>query len=304
MITACIIQGNIRADISIIISHFISKFDYIIISTWEEESLLVEDSQKLFIIKSKKPNVLGYSNRNLQRYSTAVGIRKARELNCDYILKWRSDMLPLKLNLFELYNYSQFDIPNGFKSRIVTCAFRNLSVYPDWFSSIPDYFSFGHIDIMDLLWGDNEFSYSKMYNTPQGMITELGEDWMANKDIAGYYCAESELYAIFKQRIQKIGNKISTHEEIVKSYFYLIDHKRLSIIWFGSNGLFRPIISLYFPWWNIRVWEGKTKVTLITAGYPQNKFWRYFLIYFVYLITKFKNYQQKKLLLKFLTSKK
>jgi hypothetical protein len=303
MKTACIVQGDIRDGLSLILNELNKYFDYLILSTWEDDLEKVPQGD-FYLVLNKKPDCNGLSNRNYQRFSVSRGIDIAKKLGVDYVMKWRSDMLPTNLDINFLFTSANYLPPKGMKSRIVTCAFRNLSVNPDWFSSIPDYFSFGHIDIMELLWGDNEFNYSKMYNTPQGMIAELGEDWMVNKDIACYYCAESELYAFFKHRIQRIANKIMTHEEILKSHFTLIDHNSLSIIWFGSNGLFRPIISLNFPWWNTRVWNGKKKVVLITAGYPQTIFWKYFSKYIVYFITKFKNYEQKKLLNKFLALKK
>lgn len=301
---ACVVQGNIRSNFEHVLRSLIPKFDYIIISTWENDHIEFDCPENVIIVKNRIPKIAGYSNRNLQRFTTANGLRIARELNCDYILKWRTDMLPINLDLKFLFNQSQFDIPQGFNSRIVTCAFRNLSVNPDWFSSIPDYFSFGHIDIMEVLWGDNEFDYSQMYNLPEEMKLELGVQWTANKDIAGYYCAESELYAIFKQRIQQINKDIYSHEEILKSFFNLIDHKSLAIIWFGANGLFRPILALNFPWWTPSVWNGTEKAKLIAAGYPQSIFWKYFSKYIVYFITRLETYKQKKLLKKFLASKK
>jgi radical SAM superfamily enzyme YgiQ (UPF0313 family) len=54
-------------------------------------------------------------------------------------------------------------------------AFRNLSVEPDWFSSIPDIFSFGSIEEMELLWGDDGFNYAAEMNFPEQMRRELGD---------------------------------------------------------------------------------------------------------------------------------
>jgi len=266
MKTACIIQGNIRDGFELILNEIQKHFDLVIISTWEDEKDNMPDGNFITIL-SKKPESTGYSNRNFQRYSTARGIEKAKELGCDYILKWRTDMLPTKLDVNQLIAWANFEIPTGIRSRIVTCAFRNLTVKEDWFSSIPDLFAFGHINTMDMLWGDDEFDYSKMMNPPKQMLIDEGHEWLNSQDVGGLFCAESELYAIFKDRLQKKLVISLTHESIAKEYMRLFDHTKLGIVWFGPNNTFRSIFQAWqHPWWNEKIWKNGNP-TYVQKGY-------------------------------------
>lgn len=270
MKTACVIQGNIRNGFELILKEMQKHFSVVIVSTWEDEQNKIADGDfiKLFNLKPKVP---GYSHRNYQRYSTARGLDKAKELGCDYVLKWRTDMLPTKLNLNQLITWAHYNVPDGMKSRIVTCAFRNLSIYDDWFSSMPDLFAFGHIDTMELLWGDEEFDYTKMMNPPIQMITDDGAEWMKRADVSGYWCAESELYAIFKDRLHKKLNASLSHEQIAKTYMRLFDHDKLKIVWFDESGGSRPILQAWqHPWWNEDTWKNKNNVDYGKKGYKLN----------------------------------
>ncbi len=252
-------------------------FDVVIVSTWGDDKGRINVGNVVTIF-NPKPQLAGYSHRNYQRYSTARGIELAKELECDYVLKWRTDMLPTKIDVSQLIEWANFDIPNGMSSRIVTCAFRNLTVHDDWYSSIPDLFAFGHVKSMELLWGDEGFDYTKIMNPPAQMLTDIGDDWMHRADVSGYWCAESELYAIFKDRLQKkLGIKLS-HEEIAKNYMRLFDHEKFSIIWFGEKGKLRPIFqAVQHPWWNESNWMGVKQIKYSTKGYETNNYFSFFI---------------------------
>lgn len=294
MKTGCIIQGNIRNGFDLILKEMQKHFDVVIVSTWEDEKERIAAGDFVTIF-NPKPQVAGYSHRNYQRYSTARGIEKAKELNCDYVLKWRTDMLPTKLDVIQFIDWANYEIPNGMSSRIVTCAFRNLTVYEDWFSSMPDLFSFGHLDSMELLWGDDGFDYTKMMNPPAQMLMDDGEEWLSRADVSGYWCAESELYAIYKDRLQiKLEIKLS-HEEIAKNYLRLVDHDRLSIVWFGENSQFRPIFqALQHPWWSESIWMGVKQVIYATKGYKVQNHFSFFRKKLNWLIKLKEHYSQYK----------
>lgn len=267
MKTACIIQGNIRYGFDLILNEIQKHFDVVIVSTWEDEKESITDGDFVTIF-NPKPQVAGYSHRNYQRYSTARGIEKAKELKCDYVLKWRTDMLPTKIDVSQLIDWANYDVPNGMSSRIVTCAYRNLTVREDWFSSIPDLFAFGHVDTMELLWGDAGFDYTKVINPPAQMLLDDGEEWIGRADVSGYWCAESELYTIFKDRLQKKLNIKLSHEFIAKNYMRLFDYNNLGIIWFGYNRKLRPIFQAWqHPWWSEKTWNGVSKVVYGKKGY-------------------------------------
>lgn len=260
----CIIQGDVRRGTNQVLFELSAKFDFTVLSTWaEDEYKVVQD--KYFLLLNKKPVEAGVTNRNYQRLTTANGIRAAREAGCDYVLKWRTDMLPTKLNIGCLLDWANTNVPAGCKSRIVMPSFRNLSVDPDWFSSIPDLFAFGHIDEMEMLWGDDGFDYSKEMNPPREMLREIEDIY---PDLRTLFCAESELYARYKVRLQtRIGVNLN-HPKIALDHFRLIDHKRLGIYWFGKTKGFRNITTAWeHPWWVEKNLHTRS-VKIVKVGYP------------------------------------
>jgi hypothetical protein len=106
------------------------------------------------------------------------------------------------------------------------------------------------------------------------MLIDDGEEWINRADVSGYWCAESELYAIFKDRLQKKLDIKLTHKEIAKNYMRLFEHDKLSIVWFGENGKFRPIFQAWqHPWWSESIWMGEKQIKYATKGYKvQNHF--------------------------------
>jgi hypothetical protein len=260
----CVIQGDIRRGTSQILQELPKNFDFTVLSTWADDECEAPSGDYALVV-SDQPSVGGLSNRNYQRLSTARGIQAAKEAGCDYVLKWRTDMLPAKLHVKKLLEWANYNVPAGMKSRLVIPAFRNLSVVPDWFSSIPDLFSFGHIEQMEMLWGDENFNYSLDMNVPDEMREDLGGRF---PDLPNLYCAESELYAIFKARLHaKLGVRLS-HPKIAADYFRLFDHQRLGIYWFGKTRGFRSIAQAWeHPWWTEENWENG-EAEIVPSGYP------------------------------------
>lgn len=251
----CVIQGDIRRGTNKILQEVPMHFDYTVVSTWTEDASKVP-SGNYTVVVNQKPLASGLTNRNFQRLSTARGIQAAKEAGCDYVLKWRTDMLPTKLNVEDLLNWANYDVPEVMKSRLVMPAFRNLSVEPDWFSSIPDLFTFGHIEEMEMLWGDSSFDYSLSMNIPKEMNSFIKKQYHNSARLSELYCAESELYAIFKDRLQtKLGLEFD-HNTIASHYFRLFDHQRIGILWFAKERGFRSIAQAWeHPWWTESEWE-------------------------------------------------
>lgn len=267
---AAVVQGNIRRGTAEILRFLVDRVDIVILSTWEGELLEGVVPPGVEVITNSKPPAPGYSHRNYQRASTAAGIRRAEQLGATHVLKWRTDMLPTKLNIGRLLSWSAEDVPEGLDSRYVTCAFRNLTVIEDWFSSIPDLFGFASIMVMKLVWGDEGFDYSADFNVPQAMSEAVGNEWISAGDVGGGYCAESELYAIFKDRLQgRVGRQLN-HCMIAKNYMRLFDHNRLGICWFDQNGGFRSITqAIEHPWWTEFCWKHSSPKK-VGRGYPQS----------------------------------
>ncbi len=294
MKTACIIQGNIRSNVNLVIYEMLKHFDWVILSTWEDENLIsIQLHEKLIVLSNVKPIEAGYSNRNYQRFSTAEGIRKAYELNCDYILKWRTDMLPLKFNINDLINMVEFNPVRGL-TRIVTCSFRCLTTIDDDYSTIPDLFAFGRIDMIKMLWDDSNFNYSKKFNIFSSNLIEQSIVTSTLSNLKGNYCPETELYNLFKVRINNFLVENFEHEFIIKNFFNLIDYKDIDIIWFsGNDNVFRLINTAPFPWWTQATWSGKKNVFKVHLLYPTTFFFNLYSKYRFIVLSKIENIRSR-----------
>lgn len=259
----CVVQGDLRIPLKPILNALSNSFNSIVVSTWLEDKDKCP-SGKYELVLNEKPICRGVTNRNLQRYSTARGIDALERQGCTHVLKWRTDLLPTKLNVKNLIQLSELKANNELGGGIVTGCFRHLSVNPDWFSSFPDLYSFSTIEAAKLLWSDEEFSYNKHFNMPVRMSQELEIITGNFQDTFKFrgkehnlleiysYSPHTELYAIFKDRIEKKLSTRLTHPEIISKFFTLIDDDSTGICWLASvNPLkFRPIRQGYnIKWW-------------------------------------------------------
>jgi len=251
----CVIQGDIRRGTIYLLEKLPIHFDFTVVSTWQGSETRFP-AGKYSVITSEKPINPGINNRNLQRLTTARGIAAAKEAGCDYILKWRTDMLPTNLDINQLLEWANFKVPIGMNSRIVMPAYRNLSIDPDWLSSIPDLFAFGHISELEMLWGDSKFDYSESINMPKQMQHDLSPLLAKGLDLQKLYMAESELYAIYKSRLEDKFCLKFIHSSIACDYFRLIDYRKLKILWFNKDSGFRSIGQAWeHPWWTVNAWN-------------------------------------------------
>lgn len=274
---ACIVQGDIRRGTGEVLNEMSRHFDIVILSTWVEDKERIPKGSFRLLLNKKPPNP-GFSNRNYQRLSVSNGLKYAERLRCTHILKWRTDIFPTKLDLNKLLVYSKFKVPNCVSSRIVTCLFRNLTVELDWFSTIPDLFAFSDMETMKLLWDSDGFDFSKDINPPRDMLEEYGKDWINNKEDFEFF-PETELYANFRSRLEKVTNKTLNHTQIASEYMYLINHKELRICWFGQNKLFRSVVKAHeHPWWNKKVWIN-CNPSIVKIGH-----YKKWYIIFIYLV--------------------
>lgn len=277
--TACIVQGNMRRGTEEAMAALTGRFDVLILSIWKEDECKVPPGGGRFeLILNEVPNCEGQAHRNYQRVGVSSGLKLAEKLNCNYILKWRTDMLATELDVNKLLKMSQYNVPDEVPSRIVMCDFRNMSVNPDWFSSIPDFFAFGHIDMIKMLWSDDGFDSQMPVNPPEEMKRELGIDiqWFYKdmRKTCAVFPAESELYAHLKSRLMRKTARELTHPIIAREYLYLLDHRKLRICWFAPDEGFRSIGVVYrYPWWTESVWKG-AKAFVISSEFPKKYLWR------------------------------
>jgi hypothetical protein len=264
----------VRRGTAEVLRCLLQKFPHVILSTWEGELLEGLPLGRCHVIRNRRPSNGGYSNRNYQRLSVASGVDAAERLGCTHVLKWRTDMLPTRLDVDQLLVWAHYKVPPRVQSRVVTSAFRNLTVGEDWFSSMPDLFAFAHIGVMKLLWGAESFDFSRSANLPPAMLADTGCEWLGEPNASSVYCSESELYAWFKHRLQSITEKSMTHLQIARDYMYLIHHDRLKICWFDAHEGFRSITqALQHPWWTERTWQSGRPI-IVEKGYPEHAWWQ------------------------------
>lgn len=287
---ACIIQGDIRTNkFDLILDEIQKHFSLVIVSCWESDPDLVP-RDNLIQLKNTTPTKRGFQNRNLQRFSTARGIELAKKLGVDYALKWRSDFLPTKFDL----NIFIDKCENG--NKIVFPAFRNLSVCPDFFSSFPDYFAFGSIKMLELLWGDQDHDYSKDYNLPKKIKDDVkiinNKVFYQEKDYSYAYDPHVELYALFKDKIFETTSVIYSHPDIIFEFFNPINHKDLKICWFSSNSSYRSITqAIMFPWWTTHSYNTGS-VKYASPGYEIHPFKHFIGKLISRFIVQYNIYQQ------------
>ncbi len=130
---ACVVQGDIRRGTVEVLNPVARHFDVVILSTWKSDEQKVPPGNFKLILNDK-PLHYGATNRNMQRRTASAGITLAESLGCTHVMKLRTDMLPTRLDMQKMLTWTHFNVPDGIPSRIVTCAFRNISVEPDWFS--------------------------------------------------------------------------------------------------------------------------------------------------------------------------
>jgi hypothetical protein len=260
----CIIQGNYRQGTALILEEISRRFDYVCLSTWEDEKAIVNPNPKINILINKRPKNNGYSNRNLQRLSVNAGIQACQENNCEYVLKLRTDMLPTNIDIHNMLEAVQNPGSSLAPQKILIAPTRIRSVTPDYFSCLPDFFQFGPIELISLLWSTEEFDLSQPYNPPPLMMERLGSSWTNQLDSTGvYFCAEQELYAWFQYRIEKKYGLNLDHENIMKNFFHPYDG--FNMCWFGSPFKLSPLSigfrptkpGIFLDWWRPSDWGKK-----------------------------------------------
>ena len=258
-------------------------FPLVLVSTWKSEAGKLPPGRYETVL-SDPPPAPGIGNRYFQRVGMAAGLRAARQLGCTHIMRWRTDLLPTRLDLGDLLCRSNRDVPPGLTSRIVLSAWRNLEVAPDWFSSLPDLFMFSDLVAMERLWGTEGLDFNQPVNFPPEMVRELGLTWnvAANQltfrgrsyQLNEVFDAHIEFYAWFRSRLQRDLGASLNHTAIALNTLSLIDHRRLGICWFKDSPelQFRPIINaVSFPWWTERHWRKGTPPRTMPAGWPAGR---------------------------------
>lgn len=158
---AIVIQGPLvlKADFTLeTLRLYIKLFPThkLILSTWNDEDSLTLDSIKelgIDILTNQKPSNGGMSNVNFQIISSAAGIKRAKYLGCEYVLKTRTDQrIYSKESILFCYSaIKRFPMLVGYDQRERIVSF-NLNTFKYKPYSISDMINFGNIDDMLKYW--------------------------------------------------------------------------------------------------------------------------------------------------------
>jgi hypothetical protein len=190
----------------------------IIISTWEDEDALylakIRD-EGVEIVLNKKPSLAGPLNVNMQIISAHNGVKRAKELGVQYVIKSRTDQRMYNKNILEtLHNLIQYFPPSdrsGQKKRMLFIS--NMRKYQPYYLS--DTFMFGDTDDVlqywstDLVGKDAEYAF---------FVPEV------------YFATE-----FFKSRGWPITWSIKATWEIYRECIITIDWSEVDLFWFKYN---------------------------------------------------------------------
>ncbi len=206
----------------------------IILSTWKDtdtkylkkiQSALKIEKGNIYLILNKSPDYPGISNINLQTTSAYNGIKKAKELGAEYVVKTRTDQRMYGINNIEfLYNLIKcFPVKTGYKQkeRIITMSLDTFKYR--WYGA-SDMFNFGNIDDMLVYWGieleDKEYFENRKKVNNDNKLTK-------------FPICETKLVLNF---LKKIGRKTKwTFEDSLQSYanhFCVVDQEDLDLYWY------------------------------------------------------------------------
>ncbi len=133
----------------------------IILSTWSDSQneLIVyfanwfKTNSNLHLLLNNKPEYFGGANTNLQIISTRSGIEYAKGCGCKFVLKHRTDMIFSDLRFLDtlsrLNNQFKEHVAESQIGRIIVGSTGTFKSRP---FSVSDFFSYGHVEDMDLMW--------------------------------------------------------------------------------------------------------------------------------------------------------
>ena len=121
----------------------------IIVSTWKDES--EEDIENIselgaIVVQSEKPSNSGYWNINYQLVSSLSGVKKAKELGCEFAVKTRTDQRICKPFIFDtmISAIKLFPSGQGQKGRLVTLGIWGGGMFIPYHTS--DFLYLGYTD--------------------------------------------------------------------------------------------------------------------------------------------------------------
>ena len=206
----------------------------IILSTWDDEqqsTVSIVESLGVHVLLNAKPEYPGVSNINFQIVSSKAGVKKARELGAEYVLKSRTDQRIYAPNIGEyLFNIIQLFPINvsGHKQhkRIIGIS---MNTFKYRMYGLSDMLIYGHINDMILYW-DVELDNRKFDDN------EIQKAVISLRSFAHWRVCEVYLATEF---LSKIGYTLRwTLEDswrVFADHFCVVDKESLDLYW-GKYG--------------------------------------------------------------------
>lgn len=208
----------------------------IIVSTWtDEDKEYLDEIEKsgAVIVTSDYPEKSGRGNVNYQCISTLQGIKKAKEMGAEYVMKNRSDMrmyrryaLEYMYNLWEKYPLVLPVSPENMSyrphGRIITDGYVFDS---GW---LQDFYYFGHVNDLLTLFGvalDQTNEYKK-YNINKSM-----REQKTRKEFLAIYGPAQYFWNHYIKLLGGNEGGIKEYWRMVKNYFICIGWEELEFYW-------------------------------------------------------------------------
>ncbi|MFH1427829.1 MAG: WavE lipopolysaccharide synthesis family protein [Patescibacteria group bacterium] len=200
----------------------------IILSTWENEReddkyIKRINEENIEILFNKEPEYAGTAHMNYLITSSFAGIKKAKEMNVEYVLKTRTDQRICGINTMEfLYNLIRtFPVVNGYRQRerIVGVS---LNTFKYRLYGLSEMTLFGNIEDMLLYWGvkPNQNSDINRWNITVRDLIKLkftGETYLAS------------------EFLKKVGRDLKwtlqDSWQVFADHFCVVDQQNIDLYW-------------------------------------------------------------------------
>ena len=229
-----VIQGPVCVEMdftSRVISRYLDIYPgaLIIFSTWAGEEIKLKEFDKFYlnsrfrIILNSKPANPGFSNVNLQIEATKNGLKLAKDLNCEFGIKTRSDQAILNPNSINLLNFELTEAKRLYaqNERIIAVSLDTFVFRP---YGISDMFHFGRIETLLDFW-NIELDDRNPNSSPE-MTAATIRDYSKLRLAECYLTSE---YLISKNFEPNFTLKQSL--EFIRDYFVIIDQQVIDLVW-------------------------------------------------------------------------
>ena len=232
---AIIIQGPIMTKheftfetIKLYKQHFPNAI--IILSTWGDEpkeALTKIEKLEIIILLNTKPQYAGISHINYQIVSSKEGIKKAKKLGAEYVIKTRTDQRMYATNIEQfLFNIlNTFPLNASVKKQKKRLIGLSLNTFKYRMYGMSDMFTYGHIDDMLLYW-------DIPLDTREFNEKDKEKARMSLRNFAEWRVCEVFLTTEFLKNIEKpIKWTLRDSWGVFADHFCIIDKESLGMFW-------------------------------------------------------------------------